>query len=72
MNVSCYKGSCLIIIYVSQDGWTALLLAVSQGHRDIAEYLIREGANIHIRDDVSNPTRYIYIHIYTYITIEIQ
>jgi len=38
-----------------KDGWTALHYAAYEGHRDICEYLIREGADVTIRDTVSFP-----------------
>ncbi len=38
----------------SQDGWTALMLASSCGHREIAQLLVDRGADVNTQDKVGN------------------
>ena len=33
-------------------GWTALMFAVNEGHKDIVQRLVSAGADVHIRDKV--------------------
>ena len=43
----------LQFICAIQDGDTALDIAAKFGHMEVAEYLIKAGANVNITDDVS-------------------
>ena len=36
-----------------QDGWTAFMFASKNGHRPVVQYLIQQGADIHMQDKVS-------------------
>ena len=33
-------------------GWTALMFAVNEGHKDIVQRLVSAGADVHIKDKV--------------------
>jgi ankyrin repeat protein len=41
-----------------QDGGTPLLLALSQGHAEVAKYLLEEGADVTLADEVENTALY--------------
>ena len=43
----------LCLYFLSQDGWTALMLAASYGHQAAVEHLVQHGADINIQDKVS-------------------
>ena len=36
-----------------QDGWTALILASSNGHKEVAKLLVDHGADVNIKENVS-------------------
>ncbi len=38
----------------SQDGWTALMLASGNGHREIAQLLVDRGADVNTHKKVGN------------------
>ena len=40
-------------LWTSQAGWTALILAAGNSHRDVAGLLLDHGANIEAKNDVS-------------------
>ena len=42
-----------IIFYCNQNGDTAMICAASNGHKDIVEYLVGQGADKDIKDNVS-------------------
>jgi hypothetical protein len=44
----CWRG----LHVMSQDGWTALMFAASNGHLAMSELLLRHGADVHARDSV--------------------
>ena len=43
----------LVLCIIYQDGWTALMLASQQGHKEVAKLLIDHGANKDIQNKVS-------------------
>ena len=47
--------------YCNQDGRTAMIYAAVEGHKDIVEYLVSQGADKDIKDKVS--THLAHTHI---------
>ena len=45
-----------IIFYCNQYGWTAMIRAAYEGHKDIVEYLVGQGAD---KDTMSNVSTYL-------------
>ena len=43
----------LTVNHSQSTGWTALMFAVNEGHKDIVQRLVSAGADVHIRDKVS-------------------
>ena len=41
-------------IVVIQDGWTALMAAAQNGHREVVELLLQHGADANAKDKVRN------------------
>ena len=41
-------------IVVIQDGITALMVAVQNGHREVVELLLKHGADVNAKDKVRN------------------
>ena len=37
---------------ITQDGWTALMLAAANGHRDVAVELMKSGADLNLQNNV--------------------
>ena len=52
--ISCSYTSYTITATLSSQstGWTALMFAVDEGHKDIVQRLVSAGADVHIRDKV--------------------
>ena len=53
-------------IYFHQNGWTALMHAVSCGETDVTKFLLGAGASIEAKDNVSKR-----ISIFTYICVSV-
>ena len=54
MLIMLWYCSCYIhTVCTLQDGWTALMLAALNGHKDTMQALAALGADIHIQDKVS-------------------
>ena len=56
-NVCLFCDICLQVVYLTsflhaQDGQTPLLLALQNGHVEIAQLLMEKGANIEAMDEV--------------------
>ena len=52
----CYHwvtNHCGCCYYNEQDGWTALMLAATNGHGAIVTYLVEQGANKELQNEVS-------------------
>ena len=58
----------------NQDGYTAMMLAADNGHKDIVEYLVSQGADKDIKTDVSTTLvhEHLYKMIYLYISTYVQ
>ena len=63
--VICY-GTILLVIFITttsycyhQDGDTAMIWAASSGYKDIVEYLVRQGAD----KDIKNNVRTNHVHV---------
>ena len=52
-----------IIFYCNQDGDTAMIRAAINGHKDIVEYLVGQGADKDIKDNV----RANHVHVPSYV-----
>ena len=42
----------LWILFILQNGVTALIIASQEGHYEVAEILIQQGANVNLQDEV--------------------
>ena len=52
-NVDAATSYTITVTLSSQStGWTALMFAVNEGHKDIVQRLVSAGADVHIRDKV--------------------
>ena len=51
--------------YCNQDGYTAMMWAADNGHKDVVEYLVSQGADKDAKDEVS--TDLVDAHVYGYI-----
>ena len=43
---------CVCILYITQDGWSALMSAANQGMTDVVVELVKTGANVDMQDKV--------------------
>ena len=55
-----WSGAILLVAFITttsycydQDGWTAMMLAAANGHKDIVEYLVGQGADKDTKNNVS-------------------
>ena len=62
-----WSGTILLVAFITttsycydQDGWTAMICAAHNGHKDIVEYLVSQGADKDIKSNVS--TNLIHAH----------
>ena len=75
-----WSGTILLVAFITttsycydQDGDTAMILAAWNGHKDIVEYLVSQGADKDIKNDVSTTLvhehlyKMIYLYISTYV-----
>ena len=44
------------INYQSENGETSLIVASAQGHEEIVKYLLKEGAKVNLRENISDGT----------------
>ena len=49
--------------YCNQYGYTAMILAAAKGHKDIVEYLVGQGAD----KDIKNNVRTNHVHVPSYV-----
>ena len=49
--------------YCNQDGYTAMMNAAMEGHKDIVEYLVGQGA----AKDIKNDVRTNHVHVPSYV-----
>ena len=56
------SSSSLIIIFVIQQGWSALTMAAQLGHIFVVEVLLQAGADVNARDSVRNISAYVHIY----------
>ena len=75
--VICY-GAIMLVAFTTtslcyhQNGFTAMIWAVTNGHKDIVEYLVGQGADKDIKKNVSTRLlpvylfKMIYMHLYTF------
>ena len=45
-------GKLLRIIFILQNGVSALIIASQEGHYEVADLLIEQGANVNFQDEV--------------------
>ena len=45
-------GKLLRIIFILQNGVSALIIASQEGHYEVADLLIEQGANVNLQDEV--------------------
>ena len=45
-------GKLLRIIFILQNGVSALIVASQEGHYEVADLLIEQGANVNLQDEV--------------------
>ena len=73
-----WSGTILLVAFIittsycyDQFGNTAMIRAASEGHKDIVEYLVSEGADKDIKGYVSTPVVHVHLYkmIYLYICI---
>ena len=48
--------------FVSQDGWTALMLASDSGHTDVVQLLLSSGAQVDLQDEVRHNMNLLIVH----------
>ena len=72
-----WSGTILLVAFITtishyydQNGYTAMILAANNGHMDIVEYLVSQGADKDIKDDVS--TTLVHVHLYNVMYIYIH
>jgi ankyrin repeat protein len=49
-DITCFPTTCLVL----KLSWTALMVAASNGHTAMADYLLGQGAEVHARDQASD------------------
>ena len=42
-----------VVLFILQNGWSPLMTASQQGHHEIVQVLIEQGANINSQNEVS-------------------
>ena len=52
-----------IIFYCNQNGFTPMILAAVKGHKDIVEYLVGQGLD----KDIQNEVRTNHVHVPSYV-----
>ena len=75
-----WSGAILLVAFITttsycydQDGWTAMINAANNGHKDVVEYLVSQGADKDIKNIVSTTLvhehlyKMIYLYISTYV-----
>ena len=57
-----WSGAILLVAFITttsycydQGGWTAMINAANNGHKDVVEYLVSQGADQDIKSNVSTP-----------------
>ena len=62
-----WSGTILLVAFITttsycydQFGNTAMICAAAKGHKDIVEYLVSQGADKDIKNDVSTPL--VHVH----------
>ena len=53
--------------YCNQDGYTAMILAAREGHKDIVEYLVGQGADKDMKDNVSAYLVDAHLYVWMYV-----
>ena len=53
--------------YCNQDGDTAMIRAAAKGHKDIVEYLVGQGADKDMKNDVSAYLVYAHLYVWMYV-----
>ena len=75
--VICY-GTILLVAFTTttsccndQGGYTAMIRAADNGHKDIVEYLVCQGADKDIKGNVSTPLVHVHLYkmIYVYVFV---
>ena len=56
-----------IIFYCNQDGYTAMILAAAGGYKDIVEYLVGQGADKDMKNDVSAYLVDAHLYVWMYV-----
>ena len=56
-----------IIFYCNQDGYTAMMNAALNGHKDIVEYLVGQGADKDMTGEVSAYLVYAHLYVWMYV-----
>ena len=50
--MSKYAITMTVTLSSQSTGWTTLMFAVNEGHKDIVQRLVSTGADVHIKDKV--------------------
>ena len=51
-SIFCFHILSTLCFILSQDGWTALMLASDSGHTDVVKLLLSSGAQVDLQDKV--------------------
>ena len=79
-----WSGTILLVAFITttsycydQDGWTAMIKAAYKGHKDIVEYLVSQGADKDIKNNVSSTLVHLhlykmkYMYMYMYVRVNV-